>query len=160
MKTPATNEATLNITGGDLTFTAPEPVSFGSTTVTEVYNGKFTPAEQTGSTDVSDFLGDNGTWTMNVFASGWSNAKDPNSKDKPSKMEAGSTLTVKSDADTATFGKASNSTQPIANGGAGKSTHNLSFDLAIDSETTLSTGAYTNTLTWSLTNAPAADTAE
>jgi hypothetical protein len=61
------NKANLTVQAGDLSFTQPQNVDLGKTDVASVYASGFNgDSVDGGSTTVSDFLGDNGTWKLNV----------------------------------------------------------------------------------------------
>ncbi|WP_390409231.1 hypothetical protein [Lacticaseibacillus jixiensis] len=150
------NNATLHVEGGDLTFTKPDDVKFTDTTVKAVYTDGYSDDKTTGTTTVSDFLGDAGTWTLSVSAGGWANGTET------TVMENAAKLTVKSTdekSQTATFGAGKNDAQPIVSGGEGTKDYDLSYDLSIpaDKAVSLKAGTYTNTLTWSINNVPGTD---
>lgn len=154
--TDVSNNATLNVTGGDLTFTKPGDVNFKDTTVKDVYTDGYSDNTPTGKTTVSDFLGDAGTWTLSVRANGWVNGTET------TVMENAATLTVKSTDEkgqTATFSDGKKDAQPIVSGGEGTKGYDLSYGLSIPANkaVSLKAGTYTNTLTWSINNVPGTD---
>lgn len=146
------NKANLTVQAGDLSFTQPQNVDLGKTDVTSVFaSGFHGDSVDGGSTTVSDFLGDNGTWKLNVSASGFGNpALDGDG------VSALSLTTTSKDgtSNTMTLGK---SQAEAISGGAGETTTNLSYKLDINSGVLLNKGTFANTVTWNLANTPGAN---
>lgn len=143
------NKANLTVQAGDLSFTQPQNVDLGKTDVASVFASGFNgESVDGGSTTVSDFLGDNGTWKLNVSASGFGNpALDGDGVSTLSLTTSGDQITGKT--------VALDDTQAEAvTGAAGKTTANLSYKLVIKPGTLLNKGTFANTVTWNLSNTP------
>lgn len=151
-KASTSNKATLTVEGGDLSFTQPKDVELGKANVGTVFaSGYDSKAVDGGTTTVSDFLGDNGTWKLNVSASGFGNAA----------LDAdGATTLALTATGTGSTGKAitlgTDEAQAVT-GGAGQTNAALAYQLNIKAGTLLTKGTYINTVNWNLANTPGAN---
>lgn len=147
--TQAENNANLTVTAGTLSFSKPDDVDLGSVSVDDVYNnGSQGKAVDGGTTTVSDFLGDNGTWTLTAVAGGFGKAALDD--DNAAQLLLTSTVNDKTtDALDLTAGQ-----QTAVTGQAGETTAKLAYTLNINKNTLLTQGKHTNTVTWNLNNVP------
>ncbi|WP_407893134.1 hypothetical protein [Lacticaseibacillus sp. N501-2] len=143
------NKATLTVEAGTLSLTQPADVDFGKANVGDVYTNGLENVAGTpdGTTTVSDFLGDNGEWTLNVTASGFNGALGANDA---------STVSVTPNTATKAITVGTEAT-PVTTGGAGETPVTLGYKLDVKKHTLLTAGTYTNTLTWNLSNTPGAN---
>lgn len=148
MPANSSNEATVKVNGGSLSFTTPTNVTLGQTTVEDVYNNGFDAKDvDGGKTTVSDFLGDNGTWTLSAVYNGFGMTNLDGDEQTTLSINGSDALTK-------------DQAVKVASGSVGVSDTPLSYDLHINNNTLLSAKDYTSTITWSMSNQPSENKAE
>ena len=144
----ANNDAKLTITPGTLSLTKPGDVTFDTASVEDVYNANYSSKTSGTPTKVSDFLGGNGTWTLNASSAGFTTKTG----DATALNADGASQLSINKVDVPNDGSAVKIT-------SGKATDaptdtDLSYGLTINAGTLLSATDYTNTITWNLANTP------
>lgn len=145
------NDAKLTITPGTLSLTKPGDATFKTASVEDVYNADYSDQTTGTPTTVSDFLGDNGTWTLNAASNGFTAATGDA---KTLNADGSSQLSINS-VNVPNDGTAVEIT-------SGKSTDaptdtDLAYGLTIKAKTLLNATDYTNTIIWTLTNGAGVD---
>ena len=134
-----TNNANLTVTGGTLTFTPPEDVTFKDAAVDAVYNNGYSDTQEKNTT-VSDFLGDNKEWTLTAKSTGFSKLI----------LDSDKTATLTINGKDITTGQAT----AVATGNAGVSDNTLKYGLNVANGTLLTAGTYTTEVDLGLSNVP------